>query len=225
MNSGNGSGLDSGSAKFGQEVRASEITFNDDSSKFETDRPANKHEEDLQLEVKNFYYHMFTWKCTFPQLLIDLSPSFSWHWRCHVMNKQKKKHLQRLFLFLQLSNHRHQFKQLHCLISALTINHSSNNNNHKQRQYNQVRGEVSNQLHSSKLNHHGTLFPIPVSYQVIGYIIVVIMISRCTTTRTTIQPSGSSKPMGNSNNIITTNTERRRWWCMASVWRFFSTTY
>ena len=51
MNSGNGSGLDSGSAKFGQEVRASEITFNDDSSKFETDRPANKHEEDLQLEV------------------------------------------------------------------------------------------------------------------------------------------------------------------------------
>jgi len=60
MNSGNGSGLDSGSAKFGQEVRASEITFNDDSSKFETDRPANKHEEDLQLEVKNFYYHMFT---------------------------------------------------------------------------------------------------------------------------------------------------------------------
>ena len=60
MNSGNGSGLDSGSAKFGQEVRASEITFNDDSSKFETDRPANKHEEDLQLEVRNFYYHMFT---------------------------------------------------------------------------------------------------------------------------------------------------------------------
>lgn len=51
MNSGNGSGLDSGSAKFGQEVRASEITFNDDSSKFETDRPANKHEEDLQLEL------------------------------------------------------------------------------------------------------------------------------------------------------------------------------
>jgi len=48
---GNGSGLDSGSAKFGQEVRASEITFNDDSSKFETDRPANKHEEDLQLEL------------------------------------------------------------------------------------------------------------------------------------------------------------------------------
>ena len=68
MNSGNGSGLDSGSAKFGQEVRASEITFNDDSSKFETDRPANKHEEDLQLEVRNFYYHMFTEKCTFPQL-------------------------------------------------------------------------------------------------------------------------------------------------------------
>ena len=62
MNSGNGSGLDSGSAKFGQEVRASEITFNDDSSKFETDRPANKHEEDLQLEVRNFYYHMFTQK-------------------------------------------------------------------------------------------------------------------------------------------------------------------
>jgi hypothetical protein len=53
MNSGNGSGLEtgSGSAKFGQEVRASEITFNDDSSKFETDRPANKDEEDLQLEL------------------------------------------------------------------------------------------------------------------------------------------------------------------------------
>ena len=61
MNSGNGNGLDSGSAKFGQEVRASEITFNDDSSKFETDRPANKHEEDLQLEVRNFllsYVHL-----------------------------------------------------------------------------------------------------------------------------------------------------------------------
>lgn len=51
MNSGGSSAvLDSGSAKF-NEVKASEFNFNDDSSKFETDRPANKHEEDLQLEL------------------------------------------------------------------------------------------------------------------------------------------------------------------------------
>ena len=75
---GNGSGLDSGSAKFGQEVRASEITFNDDSSKFETDRPANKHEEDLQLEVSLLPYvqlHISSDNA----ITDDLSPSFSWH--------------------------------------------------------------------------------------------------------------------------------------------------
>ena len=46
-----GGGGSMGHEKLGEVKTATEFNFNDEKGKFDTDRPANKQEEDLQLEV------------------------------------------------------------------------------------------------------------------------------------------------------------------------------
>ena len=68
--------------KFDNEVKASELTFNDDPTgttnkepnKFDSDRPTNKQDEDRQLEVN-----------TTLTMTHHHDSLFRWHWRCHVM--------------------------------------------------------------------------------------------------------------------------------------------